>query len=268
VTEQDLTLNRTLVAQWFLRGSGIEVGALHNPLPVPPLAHVKYVDRMSATELRNQYPELAALPLVDPDIIDDGELLERIDPDSQDFIVANHFLEHCQNPIRTLQNFRRVLKPDGILFLVIPDKRYTFDQNRLSTPIDHIVHDYEEGAAWSREEHFREYAHLVEHVPAGEAAELRARQLMEMNYSIHFHVWDKPQALALFAFLNENYQLGFELRCFLDNGPEGIYILAKLVSPGMPVRILAAPPVPVHSVPAPSSIWSGILRRLREKVGS
>ena len=42
-----------------LASYGIEIGALHHPLPVPPEARVRYVDRMPVSELRRQYPELA-----------------------------------------------------------------------------------------------------------------------------------------------------------------------------------------------------------------
>jgi predicted SAM-dependent methyltransferase len=252
--EPHLAANRALVAQWFLRGDGIEIGALHHPLPMPPLARVKYVDRMPAEGLRAQYPELKDLPLVDPDIVDNGEMLSTVAAESRDFIVASHFLEHCQNPVATLQTFARVLRPDGILLLVIPDKLYTFDKDRPSTTPEHIVRDFEEGPHGSREQHYREYARLVDHAAAGEAEELRARYLMDMDYSIHFHVWTKPELLGLFAFVNERYRLGYELRFFLDNGPEGIYVLRKSAEFGLPVRIIdyaggTQPPDPPGAVP-------------------
>jgi predicted SAM-dependent methyltransferase len=233
-----LTANRGLVAQWFLRGGGIEIGALHNPMPMPPLARVKYVDRMPAEGLRAQYPELKDLPLVDPDIIDNGEILSIVAAESQDFVIASHFLEHCQNPIATLQTFMRVLRTDGILLLVIPDKLYTFDKDRPSTTPEHVIRDFQEGPAWSREQHYREYARLVDHAAAGEAEELRTRYLMDMDYSIHFHVWTKSEVLGLFAFVNEKYNLGYEVRFFMDNGQEGIYVLQKSAEFGLPVRII------------------------------
>src|SRR5262245_25377283 len=55
---------RRAVAAAFLRGHGIEIGALHQPLMLPPGANVTYVDRMTTAELRGHYPELADLALV------------------------------------------------------------------------------------------------------------------------------------------------------------------------------------------------------------
>src|SRR5438874_668148 len=61
----DVTV-RAYVAAYVLQGSGIEIGALHRPLRVPDTVQVQYVDRYSADDLRQPYPELAALPLADP----------------------------------------------------------------------------------------------------------------------------------------------------------------------------------------------------------
>jgi hypothetical protein len=61
---------RVLLARKYLRGSGIEIGALHSPLVVPSCTSVKYVDRLSVRELRLQYHELKKYPLVNVDIID------------------------------------------------------------------------------------------------------------------------------------------------------------------------------------------------------
>ncbi len=92
------------LATELLRGSGIEVGALHLPMVLPESVRVRYVDRMTLPELRAHYPELDGLDLAPVDIVDDGELLTTVDPESVDFIAANHFLEHCQDPIGTIEN--------------------------------------------------------------------------------------------------------------------------------------------------------------------
>ena len=94
---------RKSLAKRFIRGRGIEIGALHNPLWVPPRSCVTYVDRMDENDLRRHYPELNDLPLVKVNIVDDGEKLTAFEPNSQDFIIANHFLEHAQNPISTIR---------------------------------------------------------------------------------------------------------------------------------------------------------------------
>ncbi len=71
-------LDREAIAAHYLRGEGIEIGALHNPLRLPRAAHVRYVDRMSREDLRKHYPELSRRDLVPVDIIDDGERLSTL----------------------------------------------------------------------------------------------------------------------------------------------------------------------------------------------
>jgi ubiquinone/menaquinone biosynthesis C-methylase UbiE len=68
-------------------------------------------------ELRTHYAELAEYELVAPDVIDDGERLAAFGDESQDFVIANHFIEHCEDPIEAVTNALRVLKPGGILYL-------------------------------------------------------------------------------------------------------------------------------------------------------
>ena len=124
---------RDYLSHKYIQGSGIEIGGLHRPLDVPKGTHVRYVDRLTVRGQRVHYPELRGLPLVDVDIVDDGERLARVADASQDFVIANHFLEHCQNPIGALENMLRVLQANGILYMAIPDKRHTFDRNRPVT---------------------------------------------------------------------------------------------------------------------------------------
>ena len=137
------------LAEAFIAGTGLEIGALHQPLRVSTSAKVRYVDRMDVAGLREHYPELQRLKLVTVDVIDDGEKLKTVANGSQDFLIANHFLEHTQNPIGTLRRFFEVLRVGGVLYLAIPDKRGTFDRNRPLTSFEHLLKDDRQGPAWS-----------------------------------------------------------------------------------------------------------------------
>jgi SAM-dependent methyltransferase len=192
---------------------------------MPEGVSVKYVDRMSASDLRHHYVELAELQIVDVDAIDNGETLATFPDASQDFIVANHFLEHCQDPIRTISNFFRVLKSGAVLFMAVPDKRSTFDHERPCTPVEHLLRDYVEGPAWSKRGHFEEWVRMVSRNTDEAKADAETRHLINIDYSIHFHVWDAP---ALIEFLTALRQfLSFELEVFLRNGPENVFVLRK-----------------------------------------
>ncbi len=195
----------------FLRGSGIEIGALNRPLPVSDQAHVSYVDRITVAEARQHYQELDGFPLIEPDILTDGESLAGIPDGSQDFVIANHFLEHSEDPIGTVRNFARVLKPGGHLFLGLPDKRYTFDQRRPETTYQHVLRDHEQGPATSRREHYEEWVRLVEDISDPEQARGRSAELIGMDYKIHFHVWTPPAALEFLGKALQSFGTPYEV---------------------------------------------------------
>ena len=117
---------RIRAARW-LRGSGIEIGALNAPLEVAPGVTVHYVDRAPVDVLRGQYGELADQSLVPVSIIGDAHDLSALADESVDFVIANHLLEHLENPIRGLQEMLRVIRPGGILYTALPDPRATLD---------------------------------------------------------------------------------------------------------------------------------------------
>jgi SAM-dependent methyltransferase len=226
-----IPFTRAVLARRFIRGSGIEIGALHNPLRLPRRAQVRYVDRLPVAELRRQYPELEHETLVDVDIIDDGERLGSVADGSQDFVIANHFLEHSEDPIGALVNMFRVLGAGGILYLAVPDKRFTFDVKRPTTPIEHLLDDHRHGAERSRRAHFEEWALLVDDVPKPEI-EGHVEDLLARNYSIHFHVWTQPDVLELLVALRNEFGVSYDLEVAVRNGHENVFVLRKVAPSG------------------------------------
>lgn len=211
----------------FLKGHGVEIGALHSPLWVGRKAHVTYVDRMSADDLRTQYPELALYELAKVDVIDDGERLTTFPDESLDFIIANHMLEHCENPLGTIRRHLAKLKVGGRLYYAVPDKRFCHDATRPLTDFNHLVRDDREGPEWSRRDHFLEWATMVEKAQKPSHAEQRASLLMSMNYSIHFHVWDAERFGSIIDQAYEYLGRTFSTDWLEQNGTEVIAVLTK-----------------------------------------
>jgi SAM-dependent methyltransferase len=215
---------RRALAERYLAGDGIEIGALHRPLHLPAAARVRYVDRYDEAGLRSHYPELAELALVPVDVVDDGETLGSLDDASVDFVIANHFIEHTQSPLATLRSHLRVLRPGGVLYLAVPDKRRTFDVDRDVTPLRHVVRDLEDGPEWSRAEHFRDWA---AHVDKADDVAARAAELLADDYSIHFHVWTPDAFGELLAYAGGELGLPFAVQELQDNGHEFVVILRR-----------------------------------------
>lgn len=97
-------------------------------------------------------PTLLARAKLDPDLVNrDMSLVEEVDfvgsateigaiiPEKDlgtfDYIVSSHNFEHLANPIKFLQGCAKVLKPGGLLSIVVPDRRGCFDYFRPNTQL-------------------------------------------------------------------------------------------------------------------------------------
>jgi SAM-dependent methyltransferase len=217
---------RRRLAERHLAGSGLEIGALHMPLKVPAHTSVRYVDRFEVPALRAHYPELADFDLVTPDIVTDGETLAGGPDGTVDFVIANHMIEHCEDPIGTIGNHLRVLRPGGTLYMAVPDCRLTFDRDRDVTQLAHLLADRGDGPEWSRRGHYEEWARFVDAVDPSEIA-ARATQLEAQSYSIHFHVWTPAAFLEMLVHCRTTLGLPLEVDALERNGHEFIVILRR-----------------------------------------
>ena len=219
---------RREVSERFLQGEGIEIGALHHALWFDRRqVRVRYVDRLAVPELRRQYPELAPYHFAPVDVIDDGEQLTRFADDSVDFIIGNHMLEHCENPLGTMRAHLRRVRPGGILYYAVPDKRFSFDVERALTTWEHLVRDDQEGPACSRESHYEEWARLVNRHSRPEDIRANVEALREMEYSIHFHVWDSASFRAFLDGAAAYLSTPFRVECFDQNDTEVLTVLRR-----------------------------------------
>lgn len=218
----------------YIRGSGIEIGALHRPLDIAglPVTEIRYVDRRSADDLYRTYPELQAYPLTHVDIVDDGETLGTLPDESVDFIIANHFIEHTRDPIGTIENWLRKLRQTGVMFLTVPDMGATFDRERPLTRLPHLIEDYQSSAAQRQERdrpHFVEWATFIDKLPPEQIKE-RVDFLIEIDYSIHFHTFTLQSFLAIVDYLVTEMTLPLQLIACADTlrgGDEFIIVLKR-----------------------------------------
>ena len=120
---------------------------------------------------------------------------------SYDCVLASHCLEHVANPLRALEEWRRVLKDDGLLLLVLPHKDGTFDWRRPTTTLPHMIEDYEKNIGENDLTHVPEILalhDLTKDKPAGSPEEFRRRCLDNVsNRAIHHHVFDTLSALKM-----------------------------------------------------------------------
>ena len=222
----DQPISREVIAHQYLTGTGIEVGALHSPLRLPAGVTAKYVDFEPSADLDAHYPELSHLTITRPDIISDLETLRGIEDNSQDFVVANHVLEHCEDPIKAIKSVARVLRAGGIAYLAIPDKRFTFDKEREITTLAHLIRDHEQGPDVSLREHYEDWCRHIDKL-AGQELSHKVELLLASRGNVHFHVWEYPDMMEFFHYLTREAGVSLDIEMSFLTGNEVIWILRR-----------------------------------------
>jgi len=203
----------------YLLGKGLEVGPGHAPfVAATPAVRVRYVDRWEPDENRELFPELEGQMFSRPDLVRDlnQELLAGVPSASEDFVVASHLLEHLANPIRVLDEFHRVLRPGGVLVILLPDRRFTFDKGRPGTPLGHLVEEFRTGVSEVDEEHLLEFLyHVCDDVEilkdSDENRSSREAVLdLHRKRSIHVHCWVLEEFADVIAFTIEELGQSWE----------------------------------------------------------
>jgi SAM-dependent methyltransferase len=108
---------------------------------------------------------------------------------SFDFLLSEHVLEHLCDPLRALYEWRRVLKPGGVVFLFLPHAERTFDRARPRTPLDHLIADFKAGVTDPDHSHLEEWMEKV--IRPGLAphySEIPPEEQLRLGI-IHHHVW-------------------------------------------------------------------------------
>jgi len=221
---------REILSLRFLRGKGLEVGALHRPTRTMPGTVTKYYDCTTAEECGRRFPHLLKQghQMVEVDYVGDGEKLDLVPDDSLDYLIANHMLEHCQDVIATLKVFWRKLRKGGALLIALPDKRYTFDYRRPLTPFEHLVQDYEQGPRTSLYQHYQEFHQLATPDPTAALAKTEEEVLAMMSHvDLHFHVWTQADILEMFLRLGKEHGFHWEIEGTLRQANEFITVLRK-----------------------------------------
>uniref|UniRef100_A0A914GPA6 Methyltransferase type 11 domain-containing protein n=1 Tax=Globodera rostochiensis TaxID=31243 RepID=A0A914GPA6_GLORO len=129
--------NESKLAHRLLDGKrGIEIGASkHNPFGLDAW-NVDYTDDPTALFQKAQVEVSGSAAKVH--IIAPGDKLPLAN-NSVDFVVNSHVLEHFYDPIKTIEEWLRVVKPGGFVYMDIPHKERTFDRPRNRTTLAELI---------------------------------------------------------------------------------------------------------------------------------
>ena len=126
---------------------GLEIGALDSPLvtaqELADRGKIFYLDHLSTEDLCSKYEDDDSVnkgKIVSVDFIcPDGDIVKATKKEKFDYVVASHVVEHAPDLLKFLKEINDILNPGGVFFLVVPDKRFTFDLNRPETTFGSVL---------------------------------------------------------------------------------------------------------------------------------
>jgi len=136
------TFKESALAHQLLDGlRGLEIGgSAHNPFGLRTL-NVDWIDdpfnpfKQEEIALCGRY-----LPV---DIVAPGDDLPFKD-NSIDFVISSHVIEHFYDPIKTIQEWLRVVRPGGYVYMIVPHKERTFDSIHPRTVLAELIQRHEQ----------------------------------------------------------------------------------------------------------------------------
>jgi SAM-dependent methyltransferase len=125
---------------------GLEIGVLNAPVVTKGEGDVRYVDYATADVLRERYrgSDVDPATILDVDLVwDERPLKEHLgDGEAVDYVLAVHMIEHAPDLVGWLLDMRGVLKAGGLLGLIVPDRRHTFDLYRRESTLAEALEAY------------------------------------------------------------------------------------------------------------------------------
>ena len=124
--------------------------------------------------------------------ISEASELSRFEKNSFDFIVSSNCLEHVANPLKALDEWRRVC--NGNIILILPKKEFNFDHKRPFTTFEHILSDFNGNIGEDDLTHVEEILDLHDlerDAAAGSFEDFKLRSLNNFkNRCLHHHVFN------------------------------------------------------------------------------
>lgn len=197
--------------------NGLEIGgpsrvfASDGPFPIYPLVtscdNVTFSTRTIWAEDGTTYADRRiGVSTPGHSMVAEATALDGLPSSSYDFVLASNILEHTANPMLALHEWTRVLKPNGLMLVIVPDPSRTFDHRRPLTTLEHVIRDYRNDVGEDDRTHFPEVLalHDLWRDPGGGSRKefiVRTHQNLTVR-AVHHHLFSPELLLALTRAMN------------------------------------------------------------------
>jgi len=184
-----------------LKGNILEIGGLAAPFSINAETKITYTDKYDGETLKKMCKEhllgyhdneLKIEDIISPDVVCEADTLPFSD-NIFDAVVCSHVLEHLVNPYKAIFEWLRVVAPQGYIYIVVPDKRYTFDAKRETTLVQHMVDDYEQDIKKIDKEHYIDFYSNVHNTNINDCM-----KRFEAGDNIHVHTFTFDSVIEMF----------------------------------------------------------------------
>lgn len=138
--------------------------------------------------------------------ISEATEIKKIDDESYDFIISSNCLEHSTNPLKALIEWRRIIKYNGSLIIVLPKKDSNFDHKRKYTEFSTLLNAHKNNFDESNIDSLDEILdyHDIDLDPGVDSyEEFKNRSLKNFeNRCLHHYVFDSNLIKQMFSYTN------------------------------------------------------------------
>jgi 2-polyprenyl-3-methyl-5-hydroxy-6-metoxy-1,4-benzoquinol methylase len=213
---------RGYIKEQVKAANALEIGPSYNPiLPKKEGYNVVVLDHEDQNGLREKYAK-SPVDVTNIEPVDvvwrSGTLGDAIAGRKFDSIVASHVIEHAPDFIQFLKDCHGALTDAGILFLIVPDKRYCFDLFQPVSDTAKILSDHLIQRTRHSFESFYRYSMIVSQEGRGDWSQHATKAIQFMNADPKQSYDNAKQAFINSDYMDthENYFTPLSLTMILD----------------------------------------------------
>jgi len=139
-------------------------------------------------------------------IVNDAVNISLVENEHYDFLFSSHSLEHIANPLKAVHEWLRIIKKDGYIIIIVPEKSRCFDHKRNYSKFSTILSQYEKNVGEDDLSTLPEI--LLNHdltmdPPAGDLGAFTKRSLDNFNNRcLHHYVYNDELLMEICNYFN------------------------------------------------------------------